>query len=1210
MQEQVPVFSNSVPFFTKPCSNLNSLFETISIGSRSPSQFSFSGMMRAVPNSSSSAAAAAPAEKASEQAENRQMAKMVHDMLPWRISGDALFRGRFSDPDARVVASDNVLRGDQISDAVSATVLKCPMFDKPNMTDRYQYGPSLSWIKSLNTTIGTPLKHSGCLVYFEVGTGKTLASLHAARNFIDFHKANDRDPMVIVATNSSLQNTWAEEWEKYVASYSETEYTSGDLICECDTQFADYYKLKEPRKALVPAPIRIIVNSVSGIRKMYMEYVNLRYRYFTTNGPRNNHPLMVILDEVQLLQNGGADKRRGEESGRLGVKLIDKPNAAQWLEHLRRMADFAILLSATPVTHDVVNFRHITRLLSHDWRFTHLRPFNETGVVRFPPLTTAFLIRPDPIDVNYSADDCVNALKDGEPDGSPRMRMARAIYDYMEDTVETLGEAQLSLIKGGRIEVLDQTRGPDGWWLGRDTADNKQGIFPSAVVVLDNVLLDDPKTRPIAQIIFQSSNPTEFAHLVDEDSNAMGDQKTGWIKTYCYHNRGEIALGGPVKGISYDKPTTSPWTTSHFGSYVATRRQDGFGRIAKSACNTSGTKFITLAKKIREDAIDPLGPRLRQVVYSSLRANGIFGFGKWMIDCMRNVEPVPVDSDKHSRTIEDKTNYYPSGEKQAFQSDWVWTIPEARLKIHFKLFTADPISLRKQAKDWFNQPPDAGVCRVLLLSAFAREGLSLVNGTSFHIMEPQDKVASEIQAVGRIRRRNAQSNLTSMNAEGGEVPWSRGIKVRLYIATYDLNQWSEVERLVYSKHDAATSADWHPRLVWGHEDLPVPSGAECRLTIGQKLWLKGEAVGTGYPVHVVKQTDGCLVTRDAGGKEEDIDVHRFHILIYAPIGLQRYSWGPEGNKAPDVELTDFLSTHCKIPAVTDLEAFRAYTEAQLEDPMEDRTLRLLSQNQLFRDKLLPTVKLVIKKDVEAIAAEVHKKEVERSVKGDFPVLIRKDMTQCDWQLSDTMERYSKLNEVILKPLQLIGQQRMNRWMKNGDFYDSKSIVPYGTSSQHARQFIDDFEYSVRGSYSGVGLDDPTDDESITDEYIADLTDGVAIKFVVYSARKCESGWCLNKISPSPPLWQGEQSAWVDVTMRDKTMAEKLELALFPMAGGTVGARRTRDVAERLSLAPIIIIFHGKEEDWLKQLDEIGRELDEEDAAPAVSTDQNCIVSLM
>ena len=172
---------------------------------------------------------------------------------------------------------------------------------------------------------------------------------------------------------------------------------------------------------------------------------------------------------------------------------------------------------------------------------------------------------------------------------------------------------------------------------------------------------------------------------------------------------------------------------------------------------------------------------------------------------------------------------------------------------------------------------------------------------------------------------------------------------------------------------------------------------------------------------------------------------------------------------------------------------------------------------------------------------------------------------------------------------------MKSWRTKGDFDDSKSIVPYGTSSLHARQFIDDFDYSVRGSYSGSADGDASDD-SITNEYITKLTAGIAIQFVVYSARKCLGGWCLNKISPDVYGEPGKQSARVS----GHQTKERIETAIFP-AIGEVGMVRKRDDRKT---ARIIVIFHGKQEDWDKQIDDIILEA-EEDLDDAAAAPESC-----
>ena len=77
----------------------------------------------------------------------------------------------------------------------------------------YQHGPSLM-VQSL---LVDPKSPRSALVYYPLGSGKTLASLHAARVFLKTHVTSK---VLVLTTKTNIDDAWKTNQAKYEASES------------------------------------------------------------------------------------------------------------------------------------------------------------------------------------------------------------------------------------------------------------------------------------------------------------------------------------------------------------------------------------------------------------------------------------------------------------------------------------------------------------------------------------------------------------------------------------------------------------------------------------------------------------------------------------------------------------------------------------------------------------------------------------------------------------------------------------------------------------------------------------------------------------------------------------------------------------------------------------------------------------------------------
>lgn len=133
----------------------------------------------------------------------------------------------------------------------------------------------------------------GVLTYFEVGTGKTFAALHAARTFVEWNK---RGRVYIITTRANADTTWSRDWRVYAKALNEQQAGSS-------------------------APFKRAID------------VGTRDKIFKLDMPKDR-PILIIVDEAHLIRNMNSQS---------APKLIE----------LCAQSTYTILLTATPMVRTI-----------------------------------------------------------------------------------------------------------------------------------------------------------------------------------------------------------------------------------------------------------------------------------------------------------------------------------------------------------------------------------------------------------------------------------------------------------------------------------------------------------------------------------------------------------------------------------------------------------------------------------------------------------------------------------------------------------------------------------------------------------------------------------------------------------------------------------------------------------------------------------------
>ena len=201
--------------------------------------------------------------------------------------------------------------------------MECSLF----ANTRYQYGPSCAYkAREQNGP-------KSVLVYYPLGSGKTLSAIHAARLFLD---SNPDGRVCVLTTKSNIQTSWAENIQKYV--------NAEDVNLErVDVRNIDWWFSEEnlphynkiirslssksgnSRSAFLDLPWRTLLKTAN---KPFRSVVDGQNRSFLDACvPQGRY--MLIVDECQ--------------------QYLNNTSHQQLVSNLGRHSYFTILMSATPL---------------------------------------------------------------------------------------------------------------------------------------------------------------------------------------------------------------------------------------------------------------------------------------------------------------------------------------------------------------------------------------------------------------------------------------------------------------------------------------------------------------------------------------------------------------------------------------------------------------------------------------------------------------------------------------------------------------------------------------------------------------------------------------------------------------------------------------------------------------------------------------------
>jgi len=123
-------------------------------------------------------------------------------------------------------------------DALAALVLDCPLFNpSPDCPGgrSFQYAPACAVAKRERTRF---------LVYYPLGSGKTLSALHAARTFLELHP---RGRIVVLTTLSNVKTTWPANIALYLKHVPDTNHR----VEKASVENVDWWFSQENKKVIL-----------------------------------------------------------------------------------------------------------------------------------------------------------------------------------------------------------------------------------------------------------------------------------------------------------------------------------------------------------------------------------------------------------------------------------------------------------------------------------------------------------------------------------------------------------------------------------------------------------------------------------------------------------------------------------------------------------------------------------------------------------------------------------------------------------------------------------------------------------------------------------------------------------------------------------------------------------------------------------------------
>lgn len=255
---------------------------------------------------------------------------------------------------------------------------------------KYQYGPACAY-KERETNERSP---NGVLVYYPLGSGKTLSAIHAARLFLD---SNPTGRVFVITTKSNIQTSWLNNIQKYVAA--ENVNLERIDVRNIDWWFSDEHlphynkvirlissKSGNHRSAYVDLPWRTLIQYAS--KKLQNEFkpiVEEQNRSFLDACvPEGRY--MFIVDESQQYLNTTSHQQ-------LVVKLC-------------KHAYFKILLSATPLN-DSAQEMGLCRMLKNNL---------ENSILYVPPQENMVKVNHRYMGAKMTPEEITNYIKNKKDD--------------------------------------------------------------------------------------------------------------------------------------------------------------------------------------------------------------------------------------------------------------------------------------------------------------------------------------------------------------------------------------------------------------------------------------------------------------------------------------------------------------------------------------------------------------------------------------------------------------------------------------------------------------------------------------------------------------------------------------------------------------------------------------------------------------------------
>lgn len=236
----------------------------------------------------------------------------------------------------------------------------------------YQHGPSLC----VHNRMFDSKSPRNVLVYYPLGSGKTLAALHAARVFL---MSNPKSKVIVLTTKTNIDTSWKSNISQYTASES---FTFEDIL----VKNVDWW-FSEDNKALAHYNrlIRLLTKVTGATRKTYMSMswsalVNeirfckankelLKMRSFRCATPKKSFydlscpkDYFLIIDECQ--------------------QYVNTCGKSEFVQKLCKRAAFSLLLSATPLD-DSSQHPGLCRMMQTchlDHRILYVPPMNHQHV--------------------------------------------------------------------------------------------------------------------------------------------------------------------------------------------------------------------------------------------------------------------------------------------------------------------------------------------------------------------------------------------------------------------------------------------------------------------------------------------------------------------------------------------------------------------------------------------------------------------------------------------------------------------------------------------------------------------------------------------------------------------------------------------------------------------------------------------------------------